>query len=98
MQRFLSWLKQVHVDFEFHYRTWSSETEYFNQYDKRQTPINRVRFCYECAPNELRGWTNRQLCKYLGHRMVGTSYGGRESGAMAGHCERCGFSFHHTLY
>lgn len=38
------------------------------------------------------------VCRWRGHAMEDDSYGGRESGAMAGHCTRCGWSFHHTLY
>ena len=37
-------------------------------------------------------------CRIKGHEWVDDSYGGPESGAMSGHCERCGHSFHHQLY
>jgi hypothetical protein len=35
-------------------------------------------------------------CKHP--KMVDDSYGTPESGCVAGHCLRCGWSFHHTLY
>lgn len=38
------------------------------------------------------------ICRIKGHEWVDESYGGPESGAMAGRCERCGHSFHHQLY
>jgi hypothetical protein len=38
------------------------------------------------------------ICKHFGHDWEDDSYGGPESGCMAGHCNRCGYSFHHTLY
>ena len=38
------------------------------------------------------------VCAVRGHALIDDSYGGPESGCMAGHCSRCGWSFHHTLY
>lgn len=38
------------------------------------------------------------MCQFTDHKWVDDSYGGSESGCMAGHCERCGHSFHTTLY
>jgi hypothetical protein len=38
------------------------------------------------------------ICKHFDHDWVDESYGGPDSGCMAGHCNRCGYSFHHTLY
>lgn len=32
------------------------------------------------------------------HDWEDDSYGGPESGCMAAHCKRCGYSFHTTLY
>lgn len=37
-------------------------------------------------------------CRISGHDWVDESYGGPDSGCMAGSCRRCGFSFHTTLY
>jgi hypothetical protein len=39
-------------------------------------------------------------CARFGHgsAWVDESYGGPESGCMGGHCDRCGHSFHTTLY
>jgi hypothetical protein len=37
-------------------------------------------------------------CEFSGHAWVDDSYGGPDSGCMAAHCKRCGWSFHHTLY
>ena len=41
---------------------------------------------------------NALVCEYVGHDLADDSYGGPDSGCMAAHCERCGWSFHHTLY
>ena len=38
------------------------------------------------------------VCRFKGHEWVDDSYGGRESGCMAGHCTRCGYTWHHQLY
>lgn len=38
------------------------------------------------------------VCEAKGHDLVDDSYGGPDSGCMAAHCSRCGWSFHHTLY
>lgn len=38
------------------------------------------------------------LCHFKGHDWEDDSYGDAEGGCMAGHCTRCGYSFHHTLY
>ena len=37
-------------------------------------------------------------CRVHGHDWKDESYGGPDSGCMAGSCSRCGHSFHHTLY
>ena len=46
----------------------------------------------------LSGILAAQVCRIRGHRIIDDSYGGPDSGCMAGHCERCGYSFHTTLY
>lgn len=38
------------------------------------------------------------VCAAVDHAWVDDSYGGPDSGCMAGHCSRCGFGFSHTLY
>lgn len=38
------------------------------------------------------------VCRVVDHKWVDESYGGPDSGCMAGHCERCGYGFHHQLY
>lgn len=44
-------------------------------------------------------YNTKRLAKKCTHkRWADDSYGGPESGAMAGHCKDCGYSFHHTLY
>ena len=58
---------------------------------------------YKDAPKEY-GYSgkhceslSKRLAKKCKHeKMVDDSYGGPESGCMAGHCAK--FSFHHTLY
>ena len=39
-----------------------------------------------------------KVCKRKGHDWLDESYGGPDSGCMAGTCQRCGYSFHHQLY
>ena len=38
------------------------------------------------------------VCHFGAHQIEDDSYAGPESGCMAGHCTRCGWSFHETLY
>jgi hypothetical protein len=38
------------------------------------------------------------VCRLFDHDWEDDSYGGPDSGCMAMHCKRCGFSWHHTLY
>lgn len=57
------------------------------------------RFAYARALASHCAWFfGALLCCFTDHRWIDDSYGGPESGCMAGHCERCGYSFHHTLY
>jgi hypothetical protein len=37
-------------------------------------------------------------CCVVGHDWIDDSYGYPDTGCMAGHCQRCGYSYHHTLY
>lgn len=53
-----------------------------------------VRFVYESTKHAALNL----VCKYKGHDWVDESYGGPDTGCMAGHCKRCGYGFHHTLY
>ena len=46
----------------------------------------------------IEGWFMAKYCEYFDHKWVGDGYGGPDSGYDAAHCERCGFSFHHTYY
>jgi len=39
-----------------------------------------------------------RYCQMKGHDWVHEDWGGPESGGMAGHCKRCGYSFRHILY
>lgn len=44
-------------------------------------------------------WAVKALhCALTDHDWVDDSYGGPESGCIAGHCSRCGYSFHNQLY
>lgn len=48
---------------------------------------------------ELKRAVGKRTCEFTGkHKWVDTSSAGPESGDMAAHCTRCGFSFHHQLY
>ena len=41
------------------------------------------------------------LCHFFGHPATAweqDDWGGPEGGGMAGGCNKCGFSYHHTLY
>jgi len=39
-----------------------------------------------------------KVCNKFGHKWIDESYGGPDSGCMAGTCARCGKSFHKQLY
>jgi hypothetical protein len=39
-----------------------------------------------------------RICRWQGHDMECDDWAGPDSGGMAGHCKRCGFSFSHILY
>lgn len=38
------------------------------------------------------------LCGWFGHKWIDCSSAGPDSGDMDIYCDRCGHSFHHTLY
>lgn len=38
------------------------------------------------------------MCRLRGHQMVGTGYGGPDTGCDGAYCERCGYEWHVTLY
>lgn len=40
----------------------------------------------------------RTICLFFDHKLIDTSSGGPESGQISGHCERCNYSYHQTLY
>jgi hypothetical protein len=40
----------------------------------------------------------RLVCYFRDHVIEDDSHAGPDSGSMAGHCTRCGWSFHTTLY
>ena len=48
----------------------------------------------------VRAWFWRRVmrCQHPAPHYHDESYGGPDSGCMAGHCDRCGFGFHTTLY
>ncbi len=55
------------------------------------------------APFQEPGPRNHGLSKRLAKKcqhenMVDDSYGGPESGCVAAHCTRCGYSFRHIMY
>lgn len=47
---------------------------------------------------EIKWFCQRIACVFLNHAWVDDSYGNPETGCMAGHCERCGYSFYERLY
>jgi len=38
------------------------------------------------------------VCQTKGHDWEDTSFGGPDRGWESGHCNRCGWGFHHTMY
>lgn len=40
----------------------------------------------------------KRVCAFNGHKWIDDSSGGPESGCIAMHCGRCGYSVHHRLY
>jgi hypothetical protein len=51
---------------------------------------------YKANPQPKLSARQKKSCTHP--HMVDDGYGGPDSGCMAGHCPRCGYSFHHTLY
>ncbi len=58
--------------------------------------INRPLIYY--VLKDLKYLLQARYCKLHGHDWEDDSWAGPDSGGMAGHCKRCGFSFEHTLY
>jgi hypothetical protein len=54
----------------------------------------KVVFLYHLTKDWLKGL----VCHWKGHDWIDESYGGPDSGCMAGTCKRCGYSFHTQLY
>lgn len=46
----------------------------------------------------LRYLINCAICTRIGHNIECEDWGNEESGGVAGHCKRCGWSYHHVLY
>lgn len=55
-------------------------------------------FWYFLQVNCFTHWVLETYCDRFGHDWHDESHGGPDSGCMAGHCKRCGYSFYHQLY
>ena len=53
---------------------------------------------YSTLHTTYHNFIENHICSRFGHRWVDESYGGPDSGCMAGTCSRCGASFHTQLY
>lgn len=100
--------------FEHAYDAWAFGTYFYNNYvkqgqshdeeghplDNRVCPVNRVRFVYEWIHNRPAYLYGTFMCRWFGHgaHYHDESWAGRDSGGVAGYCDRCGFSFEHTYY
>ena len=70
--------------------------------------FEQARVCYDIpywrsflsliTPEWIPRYIGGFICKHFDHDWVDESYGGPDSGCMAGYCKRCGYGFHHTLY
>lgn len=47
---------------------------------------------------EARFWVGYAHCHLAGHAWVDESWAGPDTGGMGCRCDRCGFSWSHTLY
>lgn len=66
------------------------------QFMQEHPKLARLRYlCWE-FPVSL--FMYHVVCRVFHHDWVDDSYGGPDSGCMAAHCRRCGYSFHTTLY
>jgi len=75
--------------------TWMDLTwPFFSRHKRTAT----VYFWIAGTLHHFKWWLLSLLCKWRGHDWVDESYGGPDSGCMAGTCNRCGYSFHTTLY
>lgn len=100
--------------FERAYDSWACGTYFYNNYvkqgrthdeeghplDNRVCPVNRVRFVYEWIITRRAYLYGTFMCRWFGHgaHYHDESWAGRDSGGVAGYCDRCGFSFEHTYY
>ena len=101
---------QLKCEWYCNYRQIKSETRYFARepgYSEKRGYYapNRV-YVWVCEKMPglvavyymLVPFVKRQYCEWFGHKWVDESYGGPESGCVAGYCERCGHSHHTQLY
>lgn len=59
---------------------------------------DRPRTLWNFVKMKVQEFVSSIYCRVYGHDVEDDSHGGPESGCMAGHCNRCGWSFHETLY
>jgi len=52
----------------------------------------------EVLMGELMQAIGKRKCAKVGHKLEDNSYGGPETGCVSLHCNRCGYSYHVTLY
>lgn len=70
----------------------------YENYGRRKRMFQFIRFVYCCVRCFFHEHVTQFVCHRYGHDWIDESYGGPDSGCMAGECKRCGESFHTTLY
>lgn len=66
--------------------------------DPRDANITAVGWWLLGLVADVKGWLLAHVCRWRDHDWECDDWGGPDSGGMAGHCNRCGFSFSHTMY
>ena len=59
---------------------------------------SRLPVTVETAITMLKISALRLACKTLGHKMIDNSTAGPDTGCVDVYCQRCGYSYHQTLY
>ncbi len=73
-------------------------TVYYDHYYDNPRRIGKTAAYIEAWVEFLSWQVKSTMCSWFGHKWVDDSSCGPESGDMDMYCERCGHTFHHTLY
>ena len=81
---------------------WRIDTEEQQSYNKYLNDTNKetneVRFNHLFYKNLFQFYLKLIKCIIVGHNIICTDEGGPEGGSISGHCDCCGYSYHHRLY